>query len=82
MTKKSLIRSKAAIEIDSIDIMVELREDSPDAEKVKQLIEQKCAKKTEKAKLLANAYIQLKGILSEDQLEKCTIRGWLEEHKN
>ena len=69
-TKKDLIRTKADIEILSLDIKSELSKSAINAKTVKQMIDKKYGLKSEKAKALVDAYATLKGMLPEEQKRK------------
>ena len=69
-TKKDLIRRKAEIDVISVDIKSELWEDTIDVDAINTLIDKKYELKKEKAKSLVRAYAELKGILTEEQMDK------------
>ncbi len=66
-SKKDLIRKKSEIDLLSVDIKSELREDEIDTKTVGKLIDKKYEIKKEKAKSLVNAYANLKNILTAEQ---------------
>jgi len=70
-TKKTLIKQQADIDILAVDIKSKLRAHPPlDLEGINQLIDQKYEIKKSKAKGLASAFSQLKGIVTEEQWDK------------
>lgn len=69
-TKKNLIRQKADAKIIGVDIKAALYDDKIDTEKVNKLLDQKYEVKKSLAKSLVDSLAKLKGILSEEQLEK------------
>ncbi len=68
--KKSMIMKEAEIDVAAIDIMDMLKADQTDMSAVNKLIDKKYGVKTQKAKELAVAYVEAKGILSKDQMKK------------
>ena len=69
-TKKGVIKKKADIEILSLDIKAALWEDVVDLNALNALIDTKYELKKEKTKSLVAAYVELKGVLTEEQKAK------------
>ncbi|MFC1658669.1 Spy/CpxP family protein refolding chaperone [Candidatus Omnitrophota bacterium] len=67
-SKKDTIKQDGEIETIALDIKSKMYEDSVDAEAINALIDKKYELKKEKAKSSVAAYIQLKSILTEEQL--------------
>ena len=68
--KKSMIKSKADIDVLAIDIEEALKKDEIDVNSVNALIEKKYSLKGQEAKAMAGAYAELKMVLSKDQMKK------------
>ena len=68
--KKSKIKKSADIKIFALDIKEELGKDTVDLNNLKNMIDKKYAAKAEKAKELAEAYVNLKNILTKEQQKK------------
>ena len=66
-TKKDVIKKKADIEILGLDIKAALWEDTVDLNALNALIDTKYELKKEKTKSLVAAYVELKGVLTEEQ---------------
>jgi Spy/CpxP family protein refolding chaperone len=79
--KKALIGKKANAKIVQIDIMAELYKDKPDAKKVNELIAKKYEIKKSLAVALADSFIALKSILTEEQWDKLKEIKKLGSHK-
>jgi len=78
-TEKIIIRKNADIEVIKIDIWSKLYESPVDLNAVHALIDQKYEIKKEKAKAVAAAYVQLKGIPSEEQwdaIKNAKMKKW------
>lgn len=69
-TKKSLIQSKAGIDIVKVDIKALMWGDEIDTEAINKLIDRKYELKKAKAKMSVDAYAKLKGILTKEQQDK------------
>ena len=69
-TKKDVIKKKADIEILGLDIKAALWEDTVDLNAINDLIDKKYDLKKEKTKSLVAAYVELKGVLTEEQKAK------------
>jgi len=69
-TKKDVIKKKADIEILGLDIKAALWEDTVDLSALNALIDTKYELKKEKTKSLVAAYVELKGVLTEEQKAK------------
>jgi hypothetical protein len=69
-TKKDLISKKAEIKIAKLDVKVALKQKPIDLEAVKKLISTKYDLKKQKALNLAEAYVKLKSVLSDEQSAK------------
>ena len=69
-TKKSLIRSKAEIDIIAVDIMAKIWEESPDIAEINKLIDKKFTLKKESMKEIVSVFLSLKKMLSKEQLRK------------
>ncbi|MBI4845901.1 MAG: Spy/CpxP family protein refolding chaperone [Candidatus Omnitrophica bacterium] len=67
--KKDIIRNKAEIEIVDLDIESELWAEEIDQKQVNKLIDKKYELKKETAKLLIDAYVKLKKIITPEQKE-------------
>ena len=70
-TKKSLIKTKADIDILIVDIKAALWEDTIDKDAVGKLIDQKYDLKKVQAKTAINALADIKSLLTDEQKEKC-----------
>jgi uncharacterized OsmC-like protein len=68
--KKELIRKDAELEILDLDIQAGLHEDKIDVESLQALVDQKYEVKKAKAKYLIQAFADLKGTLTEEQVKK------------
>ena len=68
--KKNLIKEDADIKSLGLDIREAITKDTVDTNAVNSLIDQKYAKKAEKAKETVQAYANLKKILTKDQYDK------------
>ncbi|MBU4342461.1 MAG: Spy/CpxP family protein refolding chaperone [Candidatus Omnitrophica bacterium] len=69
-TKKDVIKKKADIEILGLDIKAALWDDVVDLNALNALIDTKYELKKEKTKSLVAAYVELKGVLTEEQKTK------------
>ena len=77
-TKKSLIKSTAEVETIAVDIMAKICEDSADISQIHKLLDKKFAIKKESVKELVSAYLNLKKLLTKDQL--CKLHGFCKAH--
>lgn len=68
--KKNLIKQDAQIDLLAIDIKTEMWEDKPNVAAIDKLIDQKYDLKKEKAKMLVKTYVDMKGILSDSQMDE------------
>jgi len=73
--KKEMIRKDADIELLKIDIKSKLYSDNINLDEINKLIDQKYKLKNEKAKYLVAKYAELKGMLTDEQMEKA-IEIW------
>lgn len=71
--QKEIIRHNSEIEVLKLDIWNEIYQDQPDFEKINQLIDQKYEHKKAKSKALAEAYVKLRQIPTQEQWE--AIKG-------
>jgi hypothetical protein len=69
-TKKDLIKAKAEIEITAVDIMAKMWEDSAELTEINKLIDKKYTLKKESMKTLVSAFVNLKKMVSKEQLNK------------
>lgn len=80
--EKNLIKEDADIKTIAIDIKEALGKDTVDINAVNKLIDQKYSMKAQKTKDAIGAYVNLKKILTEDQLKKLKemphrdMKGW------
>jgi hypothetical protein len=79
MVKKDYIMEKAEIETIEIDLKMALMSDAININKVNSLIDKKYQAKSEKAKLLIKAYVDFKGMLSEQQAQQ--LKAMYEDKK-
>jgi len=68
--KKELILKNADAGVLAVDVHAGLREHHIDVEAMNKLIDQKYAVKKAKSQSLVKAYAELKGVLSEEQMDK------------
>ncbi|MFO8053293.1 MAG: hypothetical protein R6U54_05000 [Candidatus Omnitrophota bacterium] len=88
-TKKDYIMKKAEIKALLLDLKVQLIKDNIDIGKVNSLIDEKYELKKNKAKLVIQAYVNFKDILSKEQTDqlkeiykkKCPMGGYGEKKK-
>jgi len=78
--KKELVRRGANIDIVKIDIHSHLWQKQIDVAAINGLIDQKYDLKKEKAKYLVSSYAQLKGMLTDEQMEKAKSI-WFKRHQ-
>lgn len=69
-TKKSLIKQKAEIDLIAVDIKSSLYEDKIDVAATTVLVDKKYELKKAKAKSIVQAFADLKGKLSDEQMKK------------
>ena len=79
-TKKSLIKLGAEIELLSIDMKSMLYQEAVDVKALKKLVDKKYELKKEKTNMLIDAYVKIKGELTEDQV-KLMKDAWKEKKK-
>lgn len=77
-TKKSLIKSTAEIDTIAVDIMAKMWEDSADMAEISKLLDRKYTLKKESMKELLSAFLDLKKMLSKEQLFK--LQGICKAH--
>lgn len=68
--KKSLTMKEAEIDVLAMDIMDMLKKDAVDLSAVNKIIDKKYDLKNQKAKELVAGYVELRGVLTKDQLAK------------
>ncbi|MFA5199643.1 MAG: hypothetical protein WC442_01860 [Candidatus Omnitrophota bacterium] len=68
--KKSIIKSDAEIELTALEIKEALGKETADLNNINTLIDKKYNIKSQKAKTLVNACVELKKILNKDQAKK------------
>lgn len=69
-TKKSMIKSKADIELLALDIEDALKKDEIDVNNVNAVIDKKYGLKAQEAKTLVSACAEVKNVLNKDQMKK------------
>ncbi len=69
-TKKNLIKNNAELEALALDIEAALENEVIDVNGVNALIDKKYAAKSQEAKISLGAYVELKSILSKEQVSK------------
>ncbi|MCK5706841.1 MAG: Spy/CpxP family protein refolding chaperone [Candidatus Aureabacteria bacterium] len=86
-TRKSLIKTKADIDIIDVDIKAAMFSDDIDKEVVGKLIDQKYDLKKVQAKTVINALVDTKGVLNDEQKEKAKelfkdkVKEWKDKNK-
>ena len=69
-TKKELIKANAEIEIAAVDIMANMCESSADTTEINKLIDKKYTLKKESMKTLVSAFLNLKKMVTKEQMAK------------
>jgi Spy/CpxP family protein refolding chaperone len=77
--KKDVIMKKAAIEVIEVDLQAAIKEETFDIGKFKELLDKKFELKKQKMQNLAEAYGQLKTVLTESQKNKAA-EIWIGKH--
>jgi len=80
-TKKNLILQDANIAVLKIDIRGMMKQDPVPMDEIDALIDQKYSLKSDRAKMLVSAYVDMKGVLSDEQKEK-TKEIWMSQYKS
>lgn len=78
-TLKAMIRQNAEIQVIDLDLCSQLHSTTTDMKTLNALIDQKYELKKSKDKLLTEAVVKMKGLLSKEQIEK--LRALRKDHK-